>query len=224
MLSEKAENFILQSMKIDLQSIIEKLDEEGVATHRSEIEGAIEKFIHAILGQNSSTWQHEKRLFDDSPAEGTINQYATDLMDKFSNEEAKVVLDSLRHAFCSYAYGNLHQLFTRQVNENWYPKVILDEVLEPNDIDALPDIVSLYRGTDSQEFESQKYGQSWTTNKQIAHDFAFVHYQGQQWFEGAKRLILCADISKQHVYFSNQTCEFEVVVNTSKLVNVRVCT
>lgn len=224
MLSEKAESFVLQSMKIDLQSILEKLDEEGVAAHRREIEGAIEEFIHAILGQSSSTWQHENPLLDDSPAEDAINQYATDLMDKFSNEEAKVVLDSLRHAFCSFAYGGLHQLFTRQENENWYPKVILDEVLEPNDIDSLPDIVKLYRGTDSQEFESQKYGQSWTTNKHIAHNFAFAHYQGQQWFEGAKRLILCADISKQYVYFSNQTCEFEVVVNTSKLVNVRVCT
>lgn len=224
MLSESTKNFMSKLMKIDLKSIFDKFDENDVTSHRDEIESAIEVFVNAILEQDSSPGSDSYLLDEDSSAETTINQIAVNLIDKINSKEAKIVLDSLRHAFFSFAYGGLHQLFTRQENESWYPKIILDEVLEPNDIDVLPDIVVLYRGTDVEEFESRSYGQSWTTNREVADAFAYKHYVGQHWFERGERLVLCACIPKKHVYFSNQTGEFEVVVDTSMLNDVRKCT
>jgi len=211
-------------MKIDLKSIVDKFNEKEILGHRIELENAIEMFVQAMLVQIESGIVYNMLLGEDSPAEVAINQYSYDLSDKLSNEEARIVLDSLRHAFCSFAFGGLHQLFTRQENETWYPKIVLDEELKPNDIDTLPDNFTLYRGSDLAEFNSKIYGQSWTTNKDVAYDFAYKHYADQHWFEESQRTIFSAQFQKLHVYFSDQSCEFEVVVDTSKLVDVRKCT
>ncbi|TOF97028.1 hypothetical protein CGJ11_23165, partial [Vibrio parahaemolyticus] len=71
-----------------------------------------------------------------------------------------------------FAYNGLHQLYTRQENESWHPKVVLTDVLEPNDIDTLPEEVILYRGCGHTEFDNQEFGQSWTTSEDRAKDFA----------------------------------------------------
>jgi len=208
-------------MKIDLKSVSKKFNEQKIIDHREELEKAVTIFVHAILAKIELGEVHDKLSGVDSPAEVVINQYSRDLSDRLYNDEAKAVLDSLRHAFSSFAYGGLHQLFTRQENEVWYPRIVLDEELKPNDIDKLPGEIILYRGTDFVELNSETYGQSWTTSKNVAHDFAFKHYANQPWFEESQRLILSAKISKEHVYYSNQSREFEVVVDTSKLADVR---
>ena len=224
MLSDEVAEFIARSMKIDLKSLYEKFDEEEIRNHKNELVGAVTEFVQAIVDQNESGVVHDIFSFEDSPAEAIINKRFCDLSDEFSNEDTKAVLDSLRHAFCSFAFGGLHQLYTRQENEVWYPKIVLDEELKPNDIDALPENITLYRGTDFAEFTSKNFGQSWTTSKDVAYDFAFRHYAAQPWFEESERLVLNTKISRKYVYFSNQSCEFEVVIDTSKLTEVRKCT
>ncbi|MDQ6970866.1 MAG: hypothetical protein Q9M16_10185, partial [Mariprofundus sp.] len=138
MLSEKDKEFISRSMKIETKSIFDKFNEPEVSDHKEELEMAISVFLKAIYDQNESGAVHDMFSCEDSPAESLINRYAYDLSDKFSKQAVKEVLDSLRHAFCSFAFGGLHQLYTRQENEAWYPKIVLDEELKPNDIDTLP--------------------------------------------------------------------------------------
>jgi hypothetical protein len=132
------------------------------------------------------------------------------------------VFDSIRHAFVSFAYNGLHQLFTRQENEVWYPRVILKAELMPNDIESLPNNIVLYRGTDKKEFETNNYGQSWSTKLNVANDFAYQHYVAQPWFNEEERIVLKAEICKSAVFFSDQSCEYEVVVDTKFLSNVQV--
>ena len=131
------------------------------------------------------------------------------------------VLDALRYSFSCYAYNGLHQLYTRQENESWHPAIRLTEALEPNDIDSLSQNLTIYRGCDIGELESKSFGQAWSTSLSAAHDFAFKHYQGQDWFDKNRRVVLEAKCSKGDVLFSDQSVEFEVVVDVTRLRGVQ---
>ena len=224
MLSTEDQEFISAGMKISLESIDSKLNEPSLLPYKNQLEDAISHFIHSIRIQNKIGYKFDPISCQDSPAEREINKHCTKLSETLGETEATSILDSLRHAFCSFAYNGLHQLFTRQENENWYPKIILKEELKPNDINKLPNIVTLYRGTDIAELNSGSYGQSWTTCKNSAQDFAFKHYASQAWFKEAERIVLETTISKEHAYYSNQSCEFEVVIDTSKITHVKKAT
>ncbi|WP_019581780.1 hypothetical protein [Pseudomonas mandelii] len=224
MLSIEDQKFISEEMKISLKSIDSKFNECSLLPYKKQLEAAISFFIYSIRTQNKLGYKLEASSYLDSPAEKEINKYYAELSEIFGETEATFVLDSLRHAFCSFAYNGLHQLFTCQENEAWYPKIILDEELKPNDINELPSVITLYRGTDIAEFNSRNYGQSWTTCKNLAHDFAFKHYAGQPWFKKSERIVLETKISKEYAYFSHQSCEFEVAIDTSKITCVKKTT
>lgn len=220
MLSDEDRKFISKDMKISLESIESKLIESAVSAYRREIESAIAFFIQCIRKHNEAG----NRCYDDfedTPAEKEITQYYCERCEAFGETEAKYVLDSIWHAFCSFAYNGLHQLFTRQENEAWYPKIILDSELKPNDIDTLPEVVTIYRGTDKSEYISSKFGQSWTTKEEVAIDFAYRHYENQPWFEKENRIVLVTQYPRCHLYYSYQSCEYEVAVDTSKIGEVR---
>ena len=212
-------------MKIDLDSLDRKLNEEQILEYKEQLEEAVTIFLSFIYKQNESGISYNNKLIiEDTDAENYINNYACVLSKKLSNDSAKKVLDSLRHAFCSFAFNGLHQLFTHQEREIWYPKIILDEELIPNDIHVLPSNITLYRGTNRTEFNTKHYGQSWSTCRQTAYNFAFKHYAAQPWFEETDRIILKTIFPKEYVYFSNQSCEFEVVIDTSKITDVSLLT
>ena len=142
------------------------------------------------------------------------------LSEKIQNDESLQVLDALRYAFVSYAFNGLHQLYPRQENQCRGPKIILNEVLTPNDISSLNQEVKLYRGCDIGEHKRGRYGQAWTTSLKVTKDFAFIHYQGQQWFDTKYRVVLETIYSRDDILFSDQSVEFEVVVDVSKLGKV----
>ena len=160
----------------------------------------------------------------DNDAEERINSYALKYLGNVKDSNVYQVLDALRHAFVSYAYNGLHQLYTRQENEGWYPKIILTEILKPNDIGSLDEVIKIYRGCGKSEFINKKFGQAWTTSLKVAKDFAYVHYEGQDWFNKDTRNVLVTKYSRDDVLFSNQSVEFEVVVNVNKLDNVQIHT
>ncbi len=153
-----------------------------------------------------------------------INELSCDIGRQLTSSASVQTLDTLRHAFASFAAGGLHQLFTRQENESWYPKVVLCRKIKPNDISSLPKELKLYRGTSLEEHNCRQYGQSWTTKKTIANKFAFQHYVGQKWFDSSNRVVLEMCFSRSNVFFSHQSGEFEVVVNTTKITNVHINT
>jgi len=222
MLETYAEDFLSNKMKIDLDDLYEKLGRHSLIRHKGAIVTAIHYYISQIHEQQNLNYIAEPHFLDDTPAEQAINCYYNEHFDESLDEEAKEVSDSLRHAFCSFAFGGLHQLFTRQENEVWYPSIVLDSELTPNDIENLPSTVVLYRGTDCREYESRKFRQSWTTSLQVAKDFAFKHYQNQPWFSEQDRVVLKTVYPKSGIYFSDQRCEFEVAINTRKIGQVEV--
>ena len=201
--------FLRTHMCVDTEHFMSKLDTPQIAPFKSEILTLTEKFRVSLEHDNS---------------EDLINDIYCTNSHLHGDSEIHEVFDSIRHAFVSYAHNGLHQLFTRQENEVWYPKIILKKKLLPNDISSLPNKIEIYRGTDKAEFCSKNYGQSWTTKKEVAVVFATQHYVAQPWYKEEDRLILKATIDKSQVLFSDQSIEFEVVVNIDALSNVAICT
>ncbi|MGS8101270.1 hypothetical protein [Providencia sp. PROV_01] len=131
------------------------------------------------------------------------------------------ILDSFRHAFLSYVNGGLINLYIRQENEGWYPKILLADILEPNQINTLSNNFCVYRGCDISELVSRDYGQSWTLSEQVASNFAFDLYKDNDWFDLNNRVVLTTKLSKKDIfYYSEDYGEAEVIVDTKKLRNV----
>lgn len=222
MLSEHDKSFITDEMMIELSSIEDRLNELEIVNYKDDIELAISRFIEAIISQNESGNTRDILSIEDSYAEMFINDYASKLSDTMDSDVAKWTLDSLRHAFVSFAFNGLHQLYTRQENEVWYPKILLRKTLEPNDIDSLDEEFFIFRGCDKSELEFGNFGQSWSTDEKSAWEFAFEHYQLQDWFKIENRVVLRARHNKSDVLFSDQTefGEYEIAVKIGSLTDV----
>ena len=196
-------------MCIDVEDLNTKINEPSVMSYSDKLCACIEGFFDAL-----STDGAEDKILDIFLSYEYIH----------TNKAAYSLLDTLRYAFDGIAYGGLHQLYTRQENEGWYPKIKLINELKPNDIDTLPEIITIYRGCSNAEHQIKDYGQAWSTSKTVAERFAFKHYQGQEWFVESERVVLKATIPKPYIFYSKQSGEFEVAVDTEYLMNIEKCT
>jgi hypothetical protein len=222
MFKDSDRNFMEKNMKILVDSIESELNKPYFSEFKDVATDSITCYISAIKEYEQSDDHRDLDCGQENDAEISIGSHFSKItkgMDE--GDPVYQVLDALRYSFSGYAYNGLHQLYTRQENETWHPKIKLTEILEPNDIDLLPQNLILYRGCDICELESQTFGQAWTTSLEAATEFAFVHYASQDWFRKSTRIILEVNCSRDHILFSDQSCEFEVVVDVDKLRNVR---
>ncbi len=87
--------------------------------------------------------------------------------------------------------------------------------------DALPDVVTIYRGCFFMEAHSQR-GQSWTTNPKVAEFFAWDNYCYLPEDELRQRNVIKATIKKSDIFgYTNCRKEFECIVDTDKLMGVK---
>ncbi|HIF9371184.1 TPA: hypothetical protein ACX6RS_003280 [Photobacterium damselae] len=221
MFTEEVAEFISNSMKVELHSIVDKLNEAELKESKADLIKLVEFCVRELISYEPNRIKPVMCLSNQNSAQATINKYALELTEKIGeNEHVSEVIDALRHSFSCFAYNGLHQLYTRQENESWHPKVVLTEVLKPNDIETLDEEVVLYRGCNLTEYESKDFGQAWSTSKDRATDFAYKHYASQAWFDRNSRVVLRAVYPRDKVLFSDQRIEFEVVVDPKYLVNV----
>ena len=128
------------------------------------------------------------------------------------------ICDSIRHAFINFKEDGIFRLYKQREAEDWYPKVIINNFIGiKEDIDKLSEEIVIYRGTSKDEYNSSIFGQSWTTKKDIAHKFAFQHYEFQK--KDTLRVLLTTRISKKAIFFYKlNDNENEVVINTDFLI------
>ena len=215
MLSESDLFFLKFEMCIVINSIYSKLSEENINPYQNDIENSISFFIKCIKDNPcNSIYECE--------AEKEIKKYF--LTKNYEEKDAKSVLDVLRYDFCSFARGGLRSLYLNQEKQNWSPQIIINKIIEPNSIDALPENIILYRGTSYSEFKHKNYGQSWTTNIKTANEFAYIHYQNQPWFDKKNRVVLKTNYSKSEVFYASDSYEYEVVINTETIKEVELVT
>lgn len=224
MFSDSDRAFISDNMKIVVESIESKLREPLISEFSEIAYESISKYIDAIKKHEISGATRDIYLCQDNAVEKFIKNHFCEITKTIESDEVKQVLDALRYSFSCYAYNGLHQLYTRQENECWHPEIKLTEVLEPNDIESLPKVLTLYRGCDISEFKNKSYGQAWTTSLEVAREFAYNHYRNQDWFDEKNRAVLEAkNYSKNYVLFSCQSIEYEVVIDVDRLIDVGIC-
>ena len=130
-------------------------------------------------------------------------------------KDSYYIFDNLRHAFNSYKFGGLIQLYERAEKEYWYPKIVIDSFLgRAEDINSLDDEITLYRGTSFKEYESGIFSQSWSLDEDIARKFAFGHYRRQLFYSNTERVLLKTKINKSGIfYYDGDNIEKEIVIN-----------
>lgn len=198
--------FLRQNMSIDVDWLEREFKSSKLLVTRMTIESFISNLVCSMKSRNP-----KKNIL-------VIFEAVT----SSSKDENYEIFDSLRHAFTTFASGGLYDLYIYQSNESWYPKIVLSSELKPNDISELSGHIDIYRGCNISEFDGNIYGQSWSTSKQVATEFAYQHYASQPWYEKDKRCILKATIKKEDIFFSRQNhYEKEIAVNTKKLIHVQ---
>ena len=205
MFSDSTKKLLFDSMKISNISIEERLNEPDLKNDKEIIIKAIEEF---------SAVARKEQIYS---VLNVFNRYCNNCS---LSESGRQVLDAMRHSFATYVSGGLHDLYIYQENEEWHPKIILNCILYPNDNSKLNSELIIYRGCDVSEHQNFNYGQSWTACIQIAHQFAFEHYNNQSWFDKSQRVILQASYSQADVLYSKELPEHEVVVSVKKLKNI----
>lgn len=134
------------------------------------------------------------------------------------------VIESLRHAFISFDRGGIRDLYKYQENQSWYPRLIVDRIIYPNDINVLDDEIVIYRGCSVVEYNNNDYGQSWTTSQVVAEKFAYEVYINESWFCEEDRLIVTALCNKDFLLYSDQAMhsEYEVVLRKDAISSLNV--
>ncbi len=211
MFNKRTLSVLRDDMSFDIEDLMLKLYSRDMSRYIADSVDAIEDFVAALDCK------------DPKDSREKIVSVFTKHTKTAPNPEFKEFIDSMWHAFIFFSQGGMRSLFRHQENEAWYPKIQLKQIIVPNDIHDLDQVIYLYRGCDLSEHKNNKYGQSWSTSECIAREFAFIHYCSTAWFTKESRRILSAIIDKEHVLFSDQEAhEREVVVVAKKLRDVRV--
>lgn len=87
----------------------------------------------------------------------------------------------------------------------------------------IPEEFTIYRGTNEEEFESKKFGISWTSEQKVAEYFAFREEEWTWTSERSKRIVLAATVHKADIV----TClldrdEYELIVAPKHLLDIHV--
>jgi len=130
------------------------------------------------------------------------------------------IFDAIRHLFLHYCNGGVYESFKYRETEEWYPKIIIRKNIgKRDDIDALDDEITIYRGTSCDEFESGKFSQSWTLDKDIAYDFAFIKYANRPKYTNTSRALVEVKINKEHIYhYIKSDREQEVIIDEREII------
>lgn len=92
---------------------------------------------------------------------------------------------------------------------------------ELNYYNQFPEEFTVYRGTNEEEFESKKFGVSWTSGQKVAEYFAF---REEEWTSlRSKRIVLAATVRKADIV----TClldrnEYEFIIDPKRLLDIHV--
>ena len=92
---------------------------------------------------------------------------------------------------------------------------------ELNYYNQFPEEFTVYRGTNEEEFESKKFGVSWTSEQKVAEYFAF---REEEWTSlRSKRIVLAATVRKADIV----TClldrnEYEFIIDPKRLLDIHV--
>ncbi|MCG3668594.1 hypothetical protein ACOTVO_07235 [Aliarcobacter butzleri] len=206
------EDYLKNKMNIDLNHLFEEINKFP------DDKSLIKEFLEILVSINLPY-----KEFELGDSEFYKNQeYFDEQWKKFwdknginDEKDSYYIFDNLRHAFNSYKFGGLIQLYERAEKEDWYPKIVINSFLgKQEDIDLLDNEITIYRGTSFKEYESGIFSQPWSLDEDIARKFAFEHYRGQLFYSNTERVLLKTKINKSDIfYYYRDNIEKEIVIN-----------
>lgn len=114
-----------------------------------------------------------------------------------------------------YREGGVFRLFKGRQAEWGGPKIRITELdVPPWDSSELNKIMTVYRGMIKSEYDSGKYGQSWTVQKKVASRFANETYSGTE-----SGIIVKVDVCRESIiYFDSNDYEGEVILKNDSVL------
>lgn len=217
--SEKGEEFLENKMCIDIKDLNEKIltdAPEEISFFKDMIDSYLEVNFFTtedILKDSKKSKENETKFESNLKYEDSISK-----LKAFPN--AIKIYEELYHALRSYTKGSLKELWYQREASGWYPKVIINRNFGTRDeINALDNEVTIYRGTSEEEFKSKNFGQAWSIDQNIAHEFAFTYYKKFPKYLNTNRIIIQAKIKKEDIFhYRNTHSEKEVIINQNKLI------
>ena len=215
--SNVGEKFLRDEMNICMVDLTDKIISDA-SQHQVFFGELIDTMINLKLPYEYSCLGSD----ENSENKKYISQQFSKFIEKYNITEedmAYSIFDNLCHAFVVFKEFGLYGLHKNRAAECWYPKVIIRENIgSRDDIDPLCDEIIAYRGTSKDEYDSKKFGQAWTLAREVADDFAFTHYPGQDCYENTQRVILKTTINKDFIYrFKKSDNEQELILDERKI-------
>jgi hypothetical protein len=220
--SNVGEKFLRDEMNICIDDLTNKIISDA-SQHQVFFGELIDTMINIKLPNEYSDLGSDQN----SENKKYIIQQLSELIEKYNipkEDTAYHIFDNLCHAFVVFKEFGLCGLYKNSTSEDWYPKVIIRENIgSRDDIDLLSDEIIAYRGTSKDEYDSMKFGQSWTLAREVADDFAFTHYQGKDGYENTERVVLKTTINKDFIYClyksddNDEDAEKELILDERKI-------
>ena len=215
MFTEEVENFLKKDMCICLVHLKEEINK-----FIDDVE-LISLYIKELVNLKLPNRDFELGSEEFYENEDIFTSFVLDFWSKnkiTSENNSYYIFDNLRHAFHSFKFGGLIELYKCQQNEEWYPKIYIVEFLgKEEDILILPERITIYRGTSLKEYESGVFSQSWSLSIDVAKTFAFCHYLGKEMFSDTLRVVIKTEISKSEIFYYSDDNEEEIVINSHNI-------
>lgn len=140
-----------------------------------------------------------------SPLDSNIHYYRKGSPKE--NDFMQAMFDCFK-AFNTDKGSKLNQSIYEHINrggEGWFPVVEITSVVD--DYSDQPPIITLFRGCNLKEFESNNYRQSWTSDFEVAKSFAFTHFN----INNENRVVIKATVKNTDIAWIRNS-EHEVVL------------
>ena len=118
--------------------------------------------------------------------------------------------------FSWYYSGGILELFKHRQAESQGPRIYLTKIISNvTDISTLPRMIEAYRGMSIAEWESGRFGMSWSLDIEKAKEFAFTVYYGEP-----SGVVVKAYIPRDMVfYFDPDDTEREIAIENNADIN-----
>ena len=219
--SKKGESFLRNEMCICIDNLRNKISidaPEYIELFKNIVDEYLKLGFHSSTDRSLNTKQSKenKAMFE------SCLKYDETLTKLEEYPKVRSIYEAFYFSLRNYLNEGLSGVWYHQDCLSWYPKVIITKNFGSRDVlDSLNDIITIYRGTTEDEFNSNNFGQAWSLKKSIADEFAFEFYQNSDNYKDVVRVVIQAQINKNDIYnYRNNHREAEVIINPTKLIDV----
>lgn len=216
--SERGESFLQNEMCICIDDLTNKILTDA-PQETNFFKDMIDYYLTITfpfdMNTNLSNVEKEKHR---KIVESKLTSFYNNQLD--DDSKALLIYEELEHVLRSYSTEGLSGVWYQREPSLWYPKIIITKNFGSREaVDSLDDIVTIYRGTSKEEFDSKTHGQAWSLKKSIADKFAFTIYEKSNNYKNTVRVVIKAQINKKDIYNYRIHEEAEVVINPTRLID-----